>query len=352
MESTEITRLAAQYVNNTNRSIFLTGKAGTGKTTFLKDIVEHTYKNTVVAAPTGIAAINARGVTLHSLFQLPFGPYVPENLAFQEAHSKLNTPQSVVSALQMHKTKRNMIRQMELLIIDEVSMLRADLLDCIDMVLRYVRQKRNIPFGGVQVLFIGDLLQLPPVVKNSEWQWLSKYYKSAFFFEALVLKTQAPINIELNKVYRQSNQEFIDILNHLRNNELTNEDVAVLNRKHNPQFEPKPDDGYIHITTHNKIADSINIQELDKLPGKSQNISAVVKGDFDERIYPVDNILTLKVNSQVMFIKNDVSGERRFFNGKQQKFENKQAKSCDSCDYYCCIEHLAADAGNWEWVLG
>ena len=316
MESTEITQLAAQYVNNTNRSIFLTGKAGTGKTTFLKNIVENTYKNTIVAAPTGIAAINAKGVTLHSLFQLPFGPYIPENMTFQDSYSKLNTPQSVVSGLQMHRTKRNMLREMELLIIDEVSMLRADLLDCIDMVLKYVRRKRNVPFGGVQILFIGDLLQLPPVVKDAEWQWLSKYYKSAFFFEALALKDHPPINIELDKVYRQTNEDFIGILNHLRNNELTNEDIAILNSHHNKQFDPKPDEGFIHITTHNRIADKINKQELDKLAGESQNIRAVVAGDFDERIYPIEETMVLKVDAQVMFIKNDPSGERRFFNGK------------------------------------
>lgn len=321
MSSTEITQLAAQYVNNTNRSIFLTGKAGTGKTTFLKNIVESTYKNTVVAAPTGIAAINAKGVTLHSLFQLPFGAFVPENIAFQDSFSKVNTPQSVVSGLQMHKTKRNMLREMELLIIDEVSMLRADLLDCIDMVLRYVRRKRNVPFGGVQVLFIGDLLQLPPVVKEAEWQWLSRYYKSAFFFEALALKDQPPINIELDKVYRQSNQDFIGILNHLRNNELTDEDIDILNSHHNTSFDPKPEEGYIHITTHNRIADKINEQELNKLACEAQNINAVVKGDFDERIYPVEETMTLKVDAQIMFIKNDPSGERRFFNGKIGKIE-------------------------------
>ena len=285
MSSTEITQLATQYVNNTHRSIFLTGKAGTGKTTFLKNIVESTFKNTVVAAPTGIAAINARGVTLHSLFQLPFGPYVPENVAFQNSASKVNTPQSVVSGLQMHKTKRKLLREVELLIIDEVSMLRADLLDCIDMVLRYVRRKRNIPFGGVQLLFIGDLLQLPPVVKEEEWQWLSQYYKSAFFFEAQALKAAPPINIELDKVYRQSNQDFISILNHLRNNQLTDEDIAVLNSHYNDQFDPNPDEGYIHITTHNRIADEINEQELAKLPGKTQHIGAVVSGDFEERIF-------------------------------------------------------------------
>lgn len=348
MSSTEITELAARYVNNTNRSIFLTGKAGTGKTTFLKNIVESTYKNTVVAAPTGIAAINARGVTLHSLFQLPFGPYVPENIAFQNSFSKVNTPQSVVSGLQMHKTKRNMLREMELLIIDEVSMLRADLLDCIDMVLRYVRRKRNMPFGGVQLLFIGDLLQLPPVVKEEEWQWLTKYYKSAFFFEALALKDVPPINIELDKVYRQSNQEFINILNHLRNNELTGEDIDVLNSHYMEKFDPEPDEGFIHITTHNRIADEINEQELDKLPGGAQNIRAIVTGDFDERIYPIEENMALKEDAQVMFIKNDPSGERRFFNGKIgkiQSIDKKNRKVTVVCDD---SEEIQLEPYTWE----
>lgn len=322
MESTEITLLAAQYVNNTNRSIFLTGKAGTGKTTFLKNIVENTYKNVVVAAPTGIAAINAKGVTLHSLFQLPFGTFIPENIDIRDSYAQMNTPQSVLSKLQMHRTKRNMLQEMELLIIDEVSMLRADLLDCIDIVLRSVRRKRDKPFGGVQLLFIGDLLQLPPVVKDSEWQWLSKYYKTAFFFEALALKDQPPLNIELDKVYRQSNEDFIGILNHLRNNELTAEDIEVLNSHHNPDFDPDPKEGYIHITTHNRIADKTNQQELDKLTGNGQIINAVVKGDFDERIYPVEATMVLKVGSQIMFIKNDPSGEKRFFNGKIGKVKS------------------------------
>lgn len=326
MEITEITQLAAQYVNNTNRSIFLTGKAGTGKTTFLKNIVERTYKNVVVAAPTGIAAINAKGVTLHSLFQLPFGTFIPENIDFNNSYIQMNTPQSVLSKLQMHRTKRNMLREMELLIIDEVSMLRADLLDCIDTVLRSVRRRRDEPFGGVQILFIGDLLQLPPVVKDSEWQYLSKYYKTAFFFEALALKDHPPINIELDKVYRQSNEDFISILNHLRNNELTSKDVDVLNSHHNPQFDPDPNEGYIHITTHNRIADKTNQQELDKVSGVAQIISAVVKGDFDERIYPIEASMALKVGAQIMFLKNDPSGEKRFYNGKIGKIKSIDVK--------------------------
>jgi len=321
MESTEITKLAARYINNTNRCIFLTGRAGTGKTTFLKEIVASTYKNAVVAAPTGIAAINARGVTLHSLFQLPFGAFIPENTAFIDTGIKLSTPKSVTSGLQMHKSKRNMLGEMELLIIDEVSMLRADLLDCIDTVLRYVRRKRELPFGGVQVLFIGDLLQLPPVVKDDEWHWLSKYYKSPFFFEAQVLKELPPISIELDKVFRQSNQDFVDLLNDLRNNELTDEDISILNSHYKKEFDPNPSDGYIHITTHNRLADKINKQELEKLPGQLQESKAVVKGDFDERLFPIEETMVLKVDAQVMFIKNDPTGEQRFFNGKIGKVD-------------------------------
>lgn len=348
METTEITRLAAQYINNTNRSIFLTGRAGTGKTTFLKNIVENTYKNTVVAAPTGIAAINAKGVTLHSLFQLPFGTFIPENIDFRDSYAPLNTPQSVLSKLQMHRSKRNMLQEMELLIIDEVSMLRADLLDCIDTVLRHIRRRRNEPFGGVQLLLIGDLLQLPPVVKDSERQWLSKYYKTAFFFEALALRDHPPLGIELDKVYRQSNEEFIEILNHLRNNELTNLDIEMLNSHHNPDFNPDPEEGYIHITTHNRIADKTNQQELDKLSGDAQRLTAIVKGDFDERIFPIEKIMELKVGAQIMFIKNDTSGEKRFFNGKIGKVKSID-KALDEIRVICNDDNTEIILEPYTW---
>ncbi|MEQ9007623.1 MAG: AAA family ATPase, partial [Ekhidna sp.] len=217
--------LAANYVNSTNRHIFLTGKAGTGKTTFLRSIVKNTYKNAVVAAPTGIAAINAEGVTLHSLLQLPFGAFVPEEIPFAERNIQVNTPASLFREAKFGAQKRKLINELELLIIDEVSMLRADLLDCIDATLRHLRKRRFDPFGGLQVLFIGDLMQLPPVVKREEQGLLQQFYASPYFFDAWVLKDNPPIRVELNKVYRQTDETFIKLLNRLRHNELLEDDV-------------------------------------------------------------------------------------------------------------------------------
>ena len=307
-----------KFVNSTNRHIFLTGKAGTGKTTLLKEIVETTHKNTVVAAPTGIAAINAGGVTLHSLFQLPFGMFMPESRGFSPEfeYMQANTPQSLMANFKMHQSKRKLIREMELLIIDEVSMLRADLLDAIDTVLRSVRRKRDVPFGGLQILFIGDLLQLPPVVKDAEWGVLQRYYGSAFFFDARVLKEYPPVYVELEKIYRQSDAEFVGLLNHLRNNEVLESDMELLNAYYKPGFRPEPDDGYVHLTTHNKKADKKNFEELKKLDGQAYKYKALVSGDFSEYSYPVEEELELKLGAQVMFLKNDISGEQRYFNGK------------------------------------
>jgi len=313
---------AAQYVNRfinaTDQHVFLTGKAGTGKTTLLKAIVESTHKKTLIAAPTGIAAINAGGSTLHSLFHLPFGTYIPENRIDpnQEINTQLTTPNSLIKNLHMNATKRALIEEVELLIIDEVSMLRADLLDAIDAVLRYVRRNRNVPFGGVQILFIGDLWQLPPVVKDDEWGLLKRYYPTIYFFNALALKGNHPVYIELETIYRQTDQQFIDLLNHFRTNEVTLADLELLNRQHRPNFNPIDNPGYIYLTTHNYKADSINKQALDKLPGKSFAFKAKVEGDFSEYSYPVEYTLELKKGAQVMFIKNDYSGNSAYFNGK------------------------------------
>ena len=211
IELQETAELAAKYVNTTDRHIFLTGKAGTGKTTFLKYIVEHTYKNTVIAAPTGIAAINAGGVTLHSLLQLPFGTFIPENISLSSSDSRINTPETLFREARFNANKRKLLQELELLIIDEVSMLRADLLDCIDHSLRHLRKRRHEPFGGLQILFIGDLMQLPPVVKDTELNLLRSYYQSPYFFEAQALKDTPPILVELQKIYRQTDQDFIDL---------------------------------------------------------------------------------------------------------------------------------------------
>jgi hypothetical protein len=310
--------IAKKFLNRTNRHLFLTGRAGTGKTTFLRGIISETHKKAVIAAPTGVAAINAGGVTLHSLFQLPFGGYVPsESYHFTEVPgSEINNPRTLMRHLHMHETKRRLIREMELLIIDEVSMLRADLLDAIDRILQSVRRQRGIPFGGVQILFIGDLLQLPPVVRDDEWAILRNFYKSIHFFEALALKDEPPLYIELEKIYRQSDPEFIRLLNNFRDNSVTQEDVAILNRYYKPGFSPGEQEGYIYLTTHNRIADEVNRRELKRLPGQVYSFSAGIEKDFRDHQFPLDQELQLKEGAQVMFIKNDLSGYQRFFNGK------------------------------------
>ncbi|MBS3756211.1 MAG: AAA family ATPase [Desulfobacterales bacterium] len=315
--------LAWKYVNSTNCHVFLTGRAGTGKTTFLHDVRNRTHKNTIVAAPTGIAAINARGVTLHSLFQLPFGAFVPEEPDFGRFSPdvELNTPRALRRSLKMQATKRNMLRKLELLIIDEVSMLRADLLDAIDAVLRWIRRRPDAAFGGVQVLFIGDLQQLPPVIKDAEWRELKAYYPTMFFFGARALADHQPVYIELRHIYRQSDEQFISILNHLRDGQITGADIECLNRRCRDESAAGPEDGYVYLTTHNRKADRINQAELEKLPGKIFRYNAEVKGTFDARTYPIEPELCLKKNAQVMFIKNDPTGEQRFFNGKIGKVE-------------------------------
>jgi hypothetical protein len=312
-----IATIASKFINNTNKNIFLTGKAGTGKTTFLKHIIKHTYKNAVIVAPTGIAAINAGGVTIHSLFQLPFGAFVPsrEAASFNE-NTKINTPNTLFRGLQLNSTKRKLIQELELLIIDEVSMLRADLLDAIDLVLKSIRRKNHLAFGGVQVLFIGDLLQLPPVVKDDEWRVLKNYYKTAFFFDAVVLRENKPLYIELDKIYRQDDDVFIRILNNLRTNQVTKQDIELLNTYYKPDHKPALNEGYIQLTTHNNKADTLNRESLQRLTGTSYFFKSKISGDFNEYAYPVEENLELKNGAQIMFIKNDPTGAQRFFNGK------------------------------------
>lgn len=314
-ELQDMAELAATYVNTTDRHIFLTGKAGTGKTTFLRHIVEHTYKNTVIAAPTGIAAINAGGVTLHSLLQLPFGTFIPDNIPLSSSESRINTPQTLFQNSKFNANKRKLIQELELLIIDEVSMLRADLLDCIDHTLRYLRKKQQ-PFGGLQILFIGDLMQLPPVVREDEMNLLKGFYKSPYFFEARALEQHPPILVELQKIFRQTDQHFIDLLNRLRHNEQDQDDINYLNRYYNPDFDQSQETGYIHLTTHNYRADKLNQSKLASLESDLHTFHAHIDGDFPESMYPTTEVLHLKLGAQVMFIKNDPSGEGQFFNGK------------------------------------
>ncbi|RKQ51438.1 helix-turn-helix protein [Roseivirga pacifica] len=312
----EVAQIAAEFVNTTNRHVFLTGKAGTGKTTFLKHIVKNTHKKAIVAAPTGIAAINAQGVTLHSLLQLPFGAFIPERTMQPVANSQFTTLYNLFSGLRFNSAKRNLLQEMELLIIDEVSMLRADLLDCIDHMLRYLRKERNIPFGGAQILFIGDLLQLPPVVKDDEWNILKNHYNSSYFFEAKALQGSPLVHVELEKIYRQSDEKFIGILNRFREDKQTNADIGFLNQYYKPNFDEQAAQGYIHLTTHNRKADQINSDRLVELDTKPYTFEAEISGDFPENSFPISEHLVLKEGAQVMFIKNDPSGAGQFFNGK------------------------------------
>ncbi|MFD2892210.1 helix-turn-helix domain-containing protein [Flavobacterium chuncheonense] len=306
-----------RFINQTQKSIFLTGKAGTGKTTLLKEIIATTHKNTVVVAPTGIAALNAGGVTIHSLFQLPFAAFLPDNkdVASFFGSVKYESRASLTRHFKMNATKQSIIRNMELLVIDEVSMLRADVLDAMDFMLRKVRRLER-PFGGVQVLFIGDLLQLPPVVKNEEWQVLRKYYQGMFFFHSHVIQQNPPLYIELEKIFRQSDTEFIGLLNNLRQNKITAEDVSILNEYVQPEFDLKKNKGFITLTTHNAKANAINEQSLKDLKGKSYSYYPEIVGDFPEKIYPLDEQLELKVGAQIMFVKNDLNFEKQYFNGK------------------------------------
>jgi uncharacterized protein YpbB/nucleoside-triphosphatase THEP1 len=306
--------IAYHYVNETSCPIFLTGKAGTGKTTFLQHVKNNCAKNIMVVAPTGVAAINAGGVTMHSFFQLPFGPYVPFVSRGFGINEQVVDRHTLLSKLRFGSQKKKAIEELDLLIIDEVSMLRSDLLDAMDTILQYVRKKKS-PFGGVQVLFIGDLHQLPPVVKDDEKNVLDEHYQSPFFFHAKVFEQIQPIFIELKKIYRQKEQQFIDLLNHVRNNNLQDDDYALLDQKYDPHFIDT-ENKYITLCSHNYKADALNEQELGKIKSALFSYQGEIKNDFSERSLPCPMQLQFKVGSQVMFIKNDSSIEKRFYNGK------------------------------------
>jgi len=305
-------KVAAEFVLQTSQNLFLTGKAGTGKTTFLKYILSQTIKNTVVVAPTGVAAINAGGVTMHSFFQLPFSPFIPEVAHFGSAMRDTVDPHSLFETVRFNTSRIKLYKSLQLLIIDEVSMLRADLLDCIDTVLRRFR-KSQLPFGGVQVLFIGDLFQLPPIAR--EWDLLKDYYETPFFFSARVLKNNPPMYIELKKIYRQNEMRFIQLLNRLRNNELTEDDFELLQERYDANQMIDRDD-YITLTTHNSKAEKVNTSELQQIDATAYSFEAEVKGDFPETMFPMETTLTLKQGAQVMYIKNDSDLSKRYFNGK------------------------------------
>ncbi len=315
--SNKLFTLAANLVNHTSKSIFLTGKAGTGKTTFLRYIKENCPKQMAVVAPTGVAAINANGVTIHSFFQLPFSPFIPDSpVGFTAANDEVSNKHTLLGRLRFTSEKRKVIQELELLVIDEISMVRCDVLDAIDLVLRHVRSRHYERFGGVQLLFIGDMFQLPPVVKEPEWELLAPYYNSPFFFDSRVMRDEPPVYIEFSKIYRQTEEKFIRLLNGVRNNNLDDDELALLHQRYLPAFFNDRPEGYIVLTTHNDKARLINTAALAKLSNKPFLFTAEVEGDFTPSAYPADEALQLKLGAQVMFIKNDVEKNRRYFNGK------------------------------------
>ena len=341
MENNPELQLAWQFIENTGTHLFLTGKAGTGKTTFLRRLREQSPKRMVVLAPTGIAAINAGGVTIHSFFQLSFAPFVPDTtLNSAQIHYRIN------------KEKRNIIRSMDLLVIDEISMVRADLLDAVDATLRRYRDREK-PFGGVQLLMIGDLQQLAPVVKDSEWEMLRHYYETPYFFASRALRETTYMTIELEKVYRQSDTFFLSLLNKIRENKADDEVLNELNKRYQRDFQPPKEEGYIRLTTHNNQAQRINDRELASLPGKAYSFRAEVKDDFPEYSYPADEVLTIKEGAQIMFLKNDVSSEKRYYNGMigEVVTVNETGMFVRGKDSEHEFQLLQEEWGNYKYVL-
>ncbi len=304
-------QIAEQFALQTGKHFFLTGKAGTGKTTLLKNIAAKTTKNIVIVAPTGVAAINAGGVTIHSMFHLPVTSFIPSN-DYVDMNVATNQ-RALASHLRFRKEKLRVIHEMQMLIIDEVSMVRCDILDAIDFALRTVRRIRK-PFGGVQVMVIGDMHQLPPVVRDHEWAILKQYYDSPYFFDSHVWKSIDAAHVELKQIFRQSDERFLSLLNNIRHQQLEEDDYEQLKTRYKPDFQPT-EEGYILLTTHNRKADSVNEEELHKLPGRTHLFEAIVKDDFPDHVYPCEKVLQLKEGAQVMFIKNDVV-DGMYFNGK------------------------------------
>jgi ATP-dependent exoDNAse (exonuclease V) alpha subunit len=299
-------KLADDFVQFTDCNVFLTGKAGTGKTTFLHNLRNNSAKRMIITAPTGVAAINAGGVTLHSFFQLPFGPFLPGSETSEQNRQR---------QFRFSKIKKQIIKSLDLLVIDEISMVRADLLDAVDSVLRRHRRS-NDPFGGVQLLMIGDLHQLSPVARQTDWQLLQEHYESVYFFSSKALARTEFVTIELKHIYRQADAGFIKILNQVRDNRLDQAGINELNRRYIPNFAPEEEEGYITLTTHNHSAEHINQIKLKKLPAKERAFQAEITGDFPEHIYPTAADLRLKEGAQVMFIRNDASPDKLYYNGK------------------------------------
>ena len=298
---------ALQLITHTRQSVFLTGKAGTGKSTFLKYICNHTKKKYVVLAPTGIAAINAGGVTLHSFFKLPFRPMLPDDPDLSLSHGR------IFEFFKYPKEKRKIIAEVDLIIIDEISMVRADIIDCVDRILRVYSGNMRLPFGGKQLLFVGDVFQLEPVVPSDQKEILSLFYASPFFFSARVFKDINLVPIELQKVYRQTDPVFINVLDRIRNNAARKQELDTLNGRYFPSFEPQNEDMYITLATRRDQVDFINEKKLAELPGEEYVSVGKIEGDFPESSLPTQLNLSIKEQAQVIFIDNDY--ERRWVNG-------------------------------------
>ncbi len=336
-------KLAAEFVQFTNKNIFLTGKAGTGKTTFLHNLKKITPKRMVVVAPTGVAAINAGGVTIHSFFQLSFAPAIPSY-----AKIRNHAPDKQGFVHKFSREKIRIIKCIDLLVIDEISMVRADILDSVDEVLRKYRD-RTKPFGGVQLLMIGDLHQLSPVIKDDEWAILRDYYPSVYFFDSHALKNSHPISIELKEIFRQSDQYFIDLLNKVRDNKTDAQAITEINTRYIPGFKPKDDEGYITLTTHNAFAAEMNQAKMEEIQEEPQHFTAEITGEFPPHDYPNEENLELKPGAQVMFIRNDTIAERRYYNGKIGKI----TKITEDTVYVLCpVEptEIAVNKVEWENV--
>ena len=328
--------LAFEYVNHTQTNIFLTGKAGTGKTTFLHRIRENAMKRLAIVAPTGVAAINAGGMTIHSMFQLPFGPYVPGSSRDAARQRKLS------------REKIQLIQSLDLLVIDEISMVRADILDAIDDVLRRYRDFTR-PFGGLQLLMIGDLHQLPPIAKDDEWELLRRHYETPYFFSSQALRQTAPVVIELKHIYRQSDDNFIRLLNKVRDQKIDQSVLELLNSRYVPNFQPTEEQPYITLSTHNVTVQTINAEKLATTPGALHSFKAVITDNFPAHAYPADEVLEVKIGAQVMFVKNDTSREKRYYNGKIGKI----TKIKDNTIYVACpdeSEDIAVGPVEWQNV--
>jgi ATP-dependent DNA helicase PIF1 len=333
------------FVAYTNQNIFLTGKAGTGKTTLLKYIKEHSTKKMAIVAPTGVAAMNAKGTTINSFFQLPPGSFFPGDITMENLQAGILSISSVVSNLTYNREKRNLFRELELLVIDEISMVRCDLLDVIDALLRESRNN-NAPFGGVQLLLIGDLYQLPPVTKREDWAFLSKAYASPYFFDAQVIRRNPVLQVELTRVFRQTEPEFIEILNDIRNNKISLESLEILNRRCDPQYKATDGISPIIITSHNTEAKAINADKLSELSGPEYTFEGEVSGEFRDLNIQAEQSLKLKEGAQIMFIKNDTGENRRFYNGKIGK-----VKSIAGSEIYISFpqeEDMLLEKSSWQ----